>query len=48
MRTFRIKFRAILDIIKSEKFALFTLTKDNELDWWTEFNLTREDYIDKI
>lgn len=48
MRTIKIKLRAILDIIKSDKFIIATFKEDNELDWWTEFNITRDDYIDKL
>ena len=42
------KLRAILDILKSDKFFLATFKKNNELDWWTEYNITRDEYIDKI
>lgn len=42
------KLRAILDIIKSDKFFLATFKENNELDWWTEYNITRDVYIDKL
>jgi len=42
------KLRAILDIIKSRKFFLATFNDDNTLDWWTEYNITKEEYIDQL
>ena len=48
MKTIKRKLRAILDIIKSDKFFLATFKEDNELDWWTEFNIERDDYIDQL
>lgn len=48
MIKFKRKLRAILDIIKSDKFFLATFKEDNELDWWTEYNITRDEYIDKL
>lgn len=48
MKTIKRKLRAIFDIIKSDKFFLATFKEDNELNWWTEFNITREEYIDQL
>lgn len=48
MKKFKRKFRAILDVIKSDKFFLATFKENNELDWWTEYNITRDEYIDKL
>ena len=45
---FKRKFRAILDIIRSDKFFLATFNKDSELDWWTEYNITRDEYINQL
>lgn len=48
MKAFKRKLRAILDIIKSDKFFLATFKDNNDLDWWTEYNITRKDYIDQL
>jgi len=48
MKKLKRKLRAILDIIKSDKFFLATFNKNNDIDWWTEYNITRDEYIDKI
>ena len=48
MKRIKRKLRAIIDIIKSDKFFLATFKEDNELDWWTEFNIERNEYIDQL
>lgn len=48
MKTVKRKLRAILDIIKSDRFFLATFKKDKKLDWWTEYNISRDEYIDQI
>lgn len=48
MKTIKRKLRAIIDIIKSDKFFLATFQEDNELDWWTEFNIERDEYINQL
>lgn len=48
MKKIKRKLRAILDIIKSDKFFLATFKKDNKIDWWTEFNIERDEYIDQL
>jgi hypothetical protein len=48
MIKFKRKIRAILDIIKSDKFFLATFKQNNELDWWTEYNITRDEYIEQF
>ena len=48
MKTIKRKIRAIIDIIKSDKFLIVTFKEDNKIDWWTEFNITREEYIDQL
>ena len=42
------KLRAILDIIKSKKFVLLTFKEDNAVDWWTEYGIVREEYINEL
>lgn len=48
MKAFLRKIRAILDIIKTNKFYLVTFTDDNEVNWRTEFNIDAEEIHDKI
>jgi hypothetical protein len=48
MVMFKRKFRAILDIIRNDKFLLVTFTDDNKFYWLTEYNITRDECIKRI
>jgi hypothetical protein len=42
------KLRAIIDIVRTNKFYLITFTDDDEVNWRTEFNINSEEIHDKI
>jgi hypothetical protein len=44
----RLKFKAIIDIIKSKKFYLITFTDNDEVNWRTQYNINADDIHDKI
>jgi hypothetical protein len=44
----QLKFKAIIDIIKSKKFYLITFTDDDEVNWRTQYNINADDIHDKI
>ena len=42
------KLLAIKDIITTKKFYLITFKENEDVNWRTEYNIDRDDIIDKI